>query len=564
MRLSTVVLIPAPKTWRWLVLLAVGVGLTATAPPSAPATGVGDPGISNAGAGVQSARVSLSEARARQAAGIGAPYDPTAVPPPGFPAGFAALKARANSGTAPQLLAPPTSIQEDPAGADRGPTPAPSAPAAGTSFQGLKDSGFIPPDTTIAAGRTAVLAAVNSRFTIYDRGGVNLLPTPGFIEATSFFSGLGALTGLTLFDPWMVYDVRWKRYIQLWVARNVATSTGYYVLAISPVGTPGGPWTVFALDATLDGAVPSSPRQWADYPKLGYDNKNIYITSNQFTFADVFVTSKIRRLNKADLLDGGGVTWTDYVGILDSNLGTAFTIQPCQQPYGKTKGRQWFINTRFGTSDRLEVRFINKRGVLKPPNAVAITPYSIPPDAEQKDDARLINTNDNRCLSAYWVNGRIYGTHCSAVNFGGGPPLEAGIQWYILEDGAAKSAAPSVPRLVQGNIFGVKNEFYYFPSLVPNRKDGLGIAFTRSSSQLYAGARHTGRRSTTPGGALLASARIRGGKNSYFKDFGSGRNRWGDYSGSAIDPRSGRHVWLAAEYVLRRNKWGTWIVRVKY
>ena len=123
----------------------------------------------------------------------------------------------------------------------------------------------------------------------------------------------------------------------------------------------------------------------------------------------------------------------------------------------------------------------------------------------------MINTTDNRCRGADWVNGRIYGTHCAAVNFGGGPPLEAGIQWYILEDGAAKSAAPSVPRLVQGNIFGVKNEFYYFPSLVPNRKDGLGIAFTRSSSQLYAGARHTGRRSTPPGGAPLARARTRGG-----------------------------------------------------
>ena len=327
------------------------------------------------------------------------------------------------------------------------------------------------------------------------------------------------------------------------------------------MGTPLGTWAIFALNATLDGATPSSPRQWGDYPKLGYDKKAIYITSNQFTFPGSFITSKIRRLTKVDLLDGGGVSWTDWVGILDSDGGTAFTVQPCQQPYGKLKGRMWFINTRFGSDNKIETRF-HKGGTLRAPKAVTVATYSIPPDAKQKGDVRLINTNDNRCLNAFWVNGKIYGTHCTAANFGGGP-TESAIQWYILDDGVPKDAlAP--PVVDQTGIFGATNKYYYFPSIVPNRKDGLGIAFTRSSPTRFASARRTGRKAVTPANTLLGSRGMRSGNASYFKDYGSGRNRWGDYSGSSMDMRSRRHVWLAAEYAVSFNTWDTWITRARY
>ena len=545
---------------RGALILAVMAAAAITATPDAPAAVGGDYGQSNHGVGVQSALISTNQALALQAAGIGRPFNAAEVPPPGFPDDFEALKAEANNASAPQLLAAPTGGQSDPSAGVREIQPSAPKPLLG-NFPGMGQTNFIPPDTTIAVGRDHILAAVNSRFTVYDRTGTNLLGPPGYIEATAFFAPLGVLSGLTLFDPWLVYDRRWKRYIQIWVARNTSTSTGYYVLAISPVGTPFGEWIAFALDATLDGGTPSSPRQWADYEKLGYDRKAIYITSNQFTFGGSFITSKIRRLTKADLLDGGGVSWTDWVGIKDSDGGTAFTLQPCQQPYGKFKGRMWFINTHFGTNNKIETRFY-KNGTLRSPKAVTVATYSIPPDAKQKGDPRLINTNDNRLLNAFWVNGKIYGTHSTAANFGGGPS-EAAIQWYILDDGVPKDAqAP--PVVDQTGVFGATDKYYYFPSIVPNRRDGLGIAFTRSSSNRYASARRTGRTSTTAPNTLLGSRVMRGGNAGYFKDFGSGRNRWGDYSGSSMDLRSKRHVWLAAEYAVAPNTWDTWISRAKY
>ncbi|MBK9098052.1 MAG: T9SS type A sorting domain-containing protein [bacterium] len=55
------------------------------------------------------------------------------------------------------------------------------------------------------------------------------------------------------------------------------------------------------------------------------------------------------------------------------------------------------------------------------------------------------------------------------------------------------------------------------------------------------------------------------GGNSYFnRDNGSGRSRWGDYSGAWIDPRDSLSIWISIEYVEATNTWGTWIGSLKF
>ena len=542
---------------RWLAPLLLALfGLTLSS-HQAPASSPGQLGASNRGRGVESATVTTDGALALQAALPASAAKPGVRPRRGFPAGFADLKAAANADAAPVSSSGVGTVQADPAGGA-----VQAAVKAGANFPAIQDnSTFIPPDPTIAVGKKHVLQAVNSRFTIFDRAGNNLLAPPGFITSNVFFSGLPNVSALTIFDPWCVYDVKWKRFIMLWVARNVGTQTGYYVLAISPKNRATGTWLVYSLNATLDGAAPSNPRQWADYPRLGYDKKRLYITSNQFDFSPSFRTSKIRSISKKDLLNGGGLSWVDYINLQDSGGGTAFTIEPCQQAYPKgkfTKKRMWFINTVFGTDNRINVRSMDsKTGALSGATAVTVGGYSIPPDAEQMGDARRINTNDNRCLNAVLANGRIVGTHCTSVNFGGGA-TESAIQWYEI------NVVTGVPALVQSGTFGATNLYYYFPSIAPTRKGGMGISFSRSGVTEFASARRTGRSPGDALGFLQGSISMTNGVASYFKDFGSGRNRWGDYNGSSIDPKSKDQVWLCAEYAAALNTWGTVIEQAQY
>ena len=52
---------------------------------------------------------------------------------------------------------------------------------------------------------------------------------------------------------------------------------------------------------------------------------------------------------------------------------------------------------------------------------------------------------------------------------------------------------------------------------------------------------------------------LKAGENPYFKDFGSGRNRWGDYSATCVDPVDDLTLWSIQEYASSpANDWGTW------
>ena len=68
----------------------------------------------------------------------------------------------------------------------------------GVNFEalGLGTPGFVisgaPPDTTLAVSPTQIVQWVNSQFAVYDKAGVPLLPTPGFLQGNSIWAGLPA------------------------------------------------------------------------------------------------------------------------------------------------------------------------------------------------------------------------------------------------------------------------------------------------------------------------------------------------------------------------------------
>jgi hypothetical protein len=74
------------------------------------------------------------------------------------------------------------------------------------------------------------------------------------------------------------------------------------------------------------------------------------------------------------------------------------------------------------------------------------------------------------------------------------------------------------------------------------------LSYSRSGISEYTGAYFTSRLNTDPPGILSGSRVLQEGKSNYVKDFGSGRNRWGDYNGSWLDPRDQNNFWVLTEY----------------
>jgi len=158
-----------------------------------------------------------------------------------------------------------------------------AAPALGVNFMGLRFQdtiGYYPPDGGVAAGPTQVVDVVNSNFAVYALDGQHLSGS----SLGSFFPNATLGTTYTdIFDPRVLFDVRYGRWLISADAVDFTTNTNsWVVVAVSPgsdATADPSTWHRFAITTTRN-------LGWGDYPTLGYDSRNIYIGTNQFTFAN--------------------------------------------------------------------------------------------------------------------------------------------------------------------------------------------------------------------------------------------------------------------------------------
>jgi hypothetical protein len=145
-------------------------------------------------------------------------------------------------------------------------------------------------------------------------------------------------------------------------------------------------------------------------------------------------------------------------------------------------------------------------------------------------------------------------------------PARTAIQWWQL--------APDGTILQRGRLDDPSGaRFYGFPSLAVNRSEDVLIGFSSFSEQQFASAGYAYRAAGDPPGALREERVFKAGEDSYFR--GRGRNRWGDYSATTVDPVNDTDFWTIQEYAMTRDpnnptregvsvasRWGTWWARV--
>ena len=209
-----------------------------------------------------------------------------------------------------------------------------------TDFQGHSLVGaFI--DESIAAGPISLVLTNNGSVTIRSKAGAMVANTTLF----SFFStvtqpGEGVGDVRALFDP-----LSGRFFISALAIRGqsstctLGTCVSHFLLAVSKTSSPVsfGPveWYLYALDATLDGATPTT--RYVDFPGLGVSDEVIVLTGQMFPFGEVPTgfnkVMKIRILDKSKLVSGASVTWTDFVGVIDPSDGMPArgALQPTQQ-----------------------------------------------------------------------------------------------------------------------------------------------------------------------------------------------------------------------------------------
>jgi hypothetical protein len=503
----------------------------------------------------------------------------------------------------PMLIGPGPSVDSTALPAAPTPTvPEPLAPPVGPTIEGLNfddnatntgGSIFIPPDPIGAVGPDHLVSIVNASIEWHTKAGVeqNSQGIGRGVSGTavdSFFAPLAPVN--SLFDPKVIYDQHAGRFVVVAlelqdVTRGDSTDTSRILLAVSDDSDPNGTWYFHAINSKINlGGLD----RWADYPGFSVDEEAVYITNNMFAFGSggggyggslLWIVDK--GLGSGGFYDGGatGVAVYDAYGAAGMP-GFANTTQPAHVfgaggiPGAGNPGT--FLVAYSGLSNGVQ-EFL---GVIRVDDPLAISGgpvfshqfvnvgdidnVALPmPDAPQAGTATLVETNDRRALHAVWRDDSLWVT--AQVVPASGPDInEATAHWWEMDT----SALAAIGIVQQGDVGGedvAAGTYTFFPSIAVDGSGNMGIGFAASASSIFPSAAYTGRLSTELAGTVQPSEILAAGQDFYVRTFGAGRNRWGDYSGIAVDPTDDMTFCAFNEYALARGsligaedgRWGT-------
>ena len=406
-----------------------------------------------------------------------------------------------------------------------------TAPTLAQSFEGARlgdpGAGFVPPDTCGAAGLNHFVEVVNTNLSVYVKStGARVVN----ISLNTLF-GVGGIAG----DPRVAFDPHSNRFFIL--ATNFSDRI---YLAVSTTSDPTGSFftTQFIVRSGSDSS--NSP----DYPTLGVDANGVYTSA--FMFGGTF-TMSIFALDKAPLIAA-----VPSLGTVTAFRGLPYAaaIQPCVT-YGTPAGAYMV-----GIHDSNELRAYRVNPPLNSPTltnlgTVVVPSFSTPPDTPAQGSAVPLDSVDERLMNAVYRNGSIWAAH--SVNVNG----RAAVRWYEID-------AAGLNTLQIGTIDHPSLGFT-MPTIAVNQRGDAILGFSGSNSQTFGSAYYSGRLDSDPASQTSPPTLYKAGEASYQIVDGAGRNRWGDYSLTSVDPADDLTFWTAQEYAESPdNNWGTWIARLEY
>lgn len=424
----------------------------------------------------------------------------------------------------------------------------PSLAPTGVAFKGTdlvrqvslfgEGQDLAPPDTQIAVGPTAVVEAVNSTMSSWSKTGQPL----DVVDLNTFFD---LSSGYFFTDPWTVYDPVSTRFFVSGLAFNFRADSSFIVLAVSDSSDPTQLWSTFQTDV-----FPGL----ADQPKLGVSSDKVIISWNDYAGIR-FNGQETWVLEKADLLAGADtVAATVFGPDLDR-----FTIVPARTATATTTQYLAFMNSgplRSTSQPTLGVIAITGTptadNVVWTESPLQIQATAIPPYAEQPW-GDLLDTNDDRALSAIWENGTLWVGANDGCRFSSDSTARACLRLIRV------STSTNPPVVLDDFDVGFPKRYVSFPALALDATGNLHFVFSMSSSKLYPSVVSSGVDVAT--GDLLPAVTLAAGTGPFdFNGKSQRPNRWGDYSGASTDPSDPTVVWLAGEFSAASTyefNWGT-------
>ncbi len=414
----------------------------------------------------------------------------------------------------------------------------------------------IPPDTDGAVGLTKVMSGLNNNYRIWTKSTGAEVSTVG---TEAFWTAVG---GADLFDPRTLYDPINDRWI-------VVMMSGFFEsfinIGVSQTSDPSGSYTLFSVNAD------PSTLTWADFPTIGFNKDYIAVNVNMYdNTRGSYLSSKALVVDYPALRAGTLTSW-----FVD---GSEYCSAPAAT-YSATESRLYVATQEYGAPGTYHVDTITKGAGGAPVYTVGamksrglswgVPDFNILPQKPTAAAPRPmgIEAQDDMIRSTPVTRGGfIYYTQ--SVGLPARAMTRSSVLWTKLEASTGEVADGG---LIDDPTATATNggEWYSYPHIAVNKYGDIIVGFSQFSSAQWASAGYAVHAANDPAGTMREPVVYKAGEDLYQKDYGSGRNRWGDYSKAQVDPSNDADLWVLNEYSKPitgpsdwGGVWGTWWAKV--
>ncbi len=449
-------------------------------------------------------------------------------------------------------------------------SPSPTKTFIGLDDIPMVDSSYIviPPDVGGAVGLTKVMECLNNNYRIMNKADGSVVSTVG---TATFWAGTGATLN-TLSDPRMAYDPYNNRWLTTMMS-DFGTTNSSLLLGMSQTSDPSGAWSLYRVVM-----YENTTTAWVDFPILGFNKNWVAISVNMYSTAGGFSRGKLLIVNYPNLRAG---TFTPFT--ITRASGAGFCMAPCVTysttsdtlyvPLHLSSGSATYeLDKITGTSTPV---YSTSASQIRPGGGWVATSGNLLPQSAPNSGTSAcgatpctIETSDAQIRSApTYRGGVIY--YAQTVGLPAGTATHTGIQWTKLT--TPSGAFVDGGRLEDPTATGTNGgKWYAFPHIAVNAAGDFMVGFSQFSSAQHPSAGYAVHLAADAAGTIRDAFISKAGDDYYHKDFGGGRNRWGDFSTVQVDPSDDNGLWAIQEYAKARvntddgvtgsngSRWGTY------
>jgi len=423
-----------------------------------------------------------------------------------------------------------------------------------------------PPDEGLGAGNFYVANFVNVTGAIYGVDGT-LLAGPFYLN--TFF---GESDEANTSDPRVYYDGRTHRWFATILEYQFNDDfteiiESHVDVAASVSADPTGAWKVYRIDTT--NPQHSGCPCLADYPILGVDQYNIYISTNEFDKRlTSFNGSQVYVVSKQHLIAGHPKANMAFFENLAMAGAPAFHVQPANT-YGDAKA-EWMMSSldpNETRDHRLGVWAITNRtavttGIGAPKLSQVKIPsetYSFPPNARtprgycENCDAPTsgVVANDwDAMQESEFVNGQLVAALDTGVNVNGDTRERSGVAWFVVRPRLGGGRAINETQVARQGYLAGQGLYLLYPHVNMTFNGSMAMTFSFGGPGTYLSAGYS---TAAPGARFHVIQRAAAGTGPDNGFTGTDQyghvGRWGDYSQGEIIPGPSNRVWLATQYI---------------